>query len=66
MAEGVATAEDAAILRREGVGFLQGYHLGRPSIERPWLDAGLARAASSGVAGADADLVAMEQAANAD
>jgi diguanylate cyclase (GGDEF)-like protein/PAS domain S-box-containing protein len=37
VAECVATAEDAAILKREGVGFLQGYYYGRPSIERPWL-----------------------------
>ena len=37
VAEGVTTAEDAAVLRREGVGFLQGYHFGRPSVERPWL-----------------------------
>jgi diguanylate cyclase (GGDEF)-like protein/PAS domain S-box-containing protein len=38
VAECVATAEDAAILRREGVGFLQGYYFGRPTLERPWLD----------------------------
>ena len=37
VAECVATAEDAAILQREGVGFLQGYYFGRPSLERPWL-----------------------------
>ncbi|HEV8679831.1 MAG TPA: GGDEF and EAL domain-containing protein [Stellaceae bacterium] len=37
VAECVATAEDAAILRQEGVGFLQGYHFGRPTLERPWL-----------------------------
>ncbi len=37
VAECVATAEDAAILQREGVGFLQGYYFGRPSIEPPWL-----------------------------
>lgn len=43
VAEGVATAEDAAILRREGVGFLQGYHFGRPSLERPWLNGGVVR-----------------------
>jgi diguanylate cyclase (GGDEF)-like protein len=44
VAEGVTTAEDAAILRREGVGFLQGYHFGRPSLERPWLTGGVVRA----------------------
>jgi diguanylate cyclase (GGDEF)-like protein len=37
VAECVATAEDAAILQREGVGFLQGYYFGRPSLDRPWL-----------------------------
>ena len=36
IAECVETAEEAALLREEGVGFLQGYHLGRPTIERPW------------------------------
>ncbi len=35
-AECVETAEEAALLREEGVGFLQGYHCGRPTIERPW------------------------------
>jgi len=38
VAEGVTTAEDAAILRREGVGLLQGHHFGRPTLERPWLE----------------------------
>jgi diguanylate cyclase (GGDEF)-like protein len=37
VAECVETAQEAAILRREGVGFLQGYYYGRPSLERPWL-----------------------------
>ena len=37
VAECVENAEDAALLRAEGVGFLQGYHLGRPTIERTWL-----------------------------
>jgi diguanylate cyclase (GGDEF)-like protein/PAS domain S-box-containing protein len=37
VAECVTTAEDAAILQREGVGFLQGYYFGRPSLDRPWL-----------------------------
>lgn len=36
VAECVETAEEAALLRDEGVGYLQGYLLGRPSIERPW------------------------------
>lgn len=39
LAECVETAEDAAILRSEGVGFLQGYHIGRPTTERCWLAA---------------------------
>jgi EAL domain-containing protein (putative c-di-GMP-specific phosphodiesterase class I) len=39
VAECVSTAEEAAILRREGVGFLQGYYFGRPSLDRPWLAA---------------------------
>ncbi len=37
VAECVETPEEAALLREEGVGFLQGYHFGRPTIERPWL-----------------------------
>ncbi len=28
---------EAAILRREGVGFLQGYYYGKPTLEKPWL-----------------------------
>ncbi|HYU11713.1 MAG TPA: EAL domain-containing protein [Stellaceae bacterium] len=38
VAEGVETAEEAAILHREGIGYLQGYYYGRPSLDRPWLD----------------------------
>ena len=38
VAECVTTAEDAAILRDEGVGLLQGHYFGHPSLERPWLD----------------------------
>jgi diguanylate cyclase (GGDEF)-like protein len=37
VAECVETAQEAAILRREGVGLLQGYFFGKPSIEQPWL-----------------------------
>jgi EAL domain-containing protein (putative c-di-GMP-specific phosphodiesterase class I) len=37
VAECVESAEDAALLRAEGVGYLQGYHLGPPTIERLWL-----------------------------
>jgi diguanylate cyclase (GGDEF)-like protein len=36
IAECVETAEEAEILRREGIGFLQGYYFGRPEIDRPW------------------------------
>jgi EAL domain-containing protein (putative c-di-GMP-specific phosphodiesterase class I) len=36
VAEGVENAEDAALACAEGVGFLQGYHLGPPTIERVW------------------------------
>jgi EAL domain-containing protein (putative c-di-GMP-specific phosphodiesterase class I) len=39
VAEGVENAEDAALVRSEGVGYLQGYHLGAPTIERTWLGA---------------------------
>lgn len=41
VAECVETAEEASLLREEGVGYLQGYHFGRPTIERPWLGAAL-------------------------
>ena len=36
MAECVESAEEAAILRREGVGFLQGYYFGVPTLDEPW------------------------------
>ena len=36
VAECVETAEDAEILRRQGVTFLQGYYYGRPLLDRPW------------------------------
>lgn len=39
VAECVETAEDADILARQGLDFLQGYYFGRPAIERPWRDA---------------------------
>jgi EAL domain-containing protein (putative c-di-GMP-specific phosphodiesterase class I) len=35
--ECVETAEEAALLRAEGIGYLQGFHCGRPTIERDWL-----------------------------
>ena len=37
VAECVESAEDAAMLRAEGIDYLQGYHIGAPSIERQWL-----------------------------
>lgn len=37
IAECVETGQEAALLRAEGVGYLQGYHIGRPTCERPWL-----------------------------
>jgi EAL domain-containing protein (putative c-di-GMP-specific phosphodiesterase class I) len=40
IAEGVENAEDAAAVRAEGFAYLQGYHLGPPTIERAWLQAG--------------------------
>jgi diguanylate cyclase (GGDEF)-like protein len=36
VAESVETAEEAAMLRRLGVNFLQGYYYGRPVLEKPW------------------------------
>jgi diguanylate cyclase (GGDEF)-like protein len=48
VAECVETAEEAALLRREGVHFLQGYYYGRPSLDPPW-----AVAPKRAVAGAD-------------
>jgi EAL domain-containing protein (putative c-di-GMP-specific phosphodiesterase class I) len=37
VAEGVENADDEAAVRAEGCGYLQGYHLGPPTIERAWL-----------------------------
>ena len=39
VAEGVENAADAALVRAEGIGYLQGYHLGPPTLERTWLEA---------------------------
>jgi diguanylate cyclase (GGDEF)-like protein len=36
VAECVETAREAAILRREGVGYMQGYYFAKPTVERPW------------------------------
>ena len=37
VAECVESAEDASLLRSEGIGYLQGYHIGAPTTERLWL-----------------------------
>lgn len=37
VAECVESEADAAFLRQQGVGFLQGHHCGSPTFERPWL-----------------------------
>jgi EAL domain-containing protein (putative c-di-GMP-specific phosphodiesterase class I) len=39
VAECVETAAAAALLARRGVRYLQGWHFGKPAIERPWLAA---------------------------
>ena len=36
VAEWVETEEEAELLRREGIDFLQGWHYGKPIIEPPW------------------------------
>jgi diguanylate cyclase (GGDEF)-like protein len=36
VAEWVETAEEAALLTQQGIDLLQGYHFGKPTIERPW------------------------------
>jgi len=60
VAEGVETAEAAAILHREGIGYLQGYYYGRPSLDRPWLDpaASAARASAREIFAAETAAVA--------
>jgi EAL domain-containing protein (putative c-di-GMP-specific phosphodiesterase class I) len=37
IAECVENAADAALLRAEGVGYLQGFHIGAPTTQRPWV-----------------------------
>ena len=39
VAEGVENAADAAVVLAEGFGYLHGYHVGPPTIERSWLGA---------------------------
>jgi diguanylate cyclase (GGDEF)-like protein len=43
VAECVETAREAAILRREGVGYMQGYHFAKPTLDRPWSESDYAR-----------------------
>ena len=38
IAECVENAADAALLGAEGIGYLQGYHIGAPTTQRPWLE----------------------------
>ncbi|HBM90945.1 MAG TPA: hypothetical protein DD400_03590, partial [Rhodospirillaceae bacterium] len=38
VAEGIESEEVAVWLRDENIDMLQGFYLGRPSFERPWLD----------------------------
>jgi EAL domain-containing protein (putative c-di-GMP-specific phosphodiesterase class I) len=47
VAEGVESAEDAGAVRAEGFGYLQGYHLGPPTIDRVWLRDGATHTATS-------------------
>jgi len=61
VAEGVETAAEAAILHREGIGYMQGYYYGRPSLDRPWLQSPSNGAAQIG----HEDIFAGKRAANA-
>ncbi len=38
VAEGIESEDVAVWLRNENIDMLQGFHLGRPSFERPWLE----------------------------
>ena len=51
VAEMVETSEEASILQQEGVGFLQGYYFGRPSLEKPWIEKRAARKRRGNAAG---------------
>jgi EAL domain-containing protein (putative c-di-GMP-specific phosphodiesterase class I) len=43
VAECVETEEEAAMLRRQGVDFLQGYYFGKPTIVRAWPEGPVSR-----------------------
>jgi EAL domain-containing protein (putative c-di-GMP-specific phosphodiesterase class I) len=47
VAEAVESAEEARLLRAEGVGYLQGHHFGPPVIDPPWLAGGPEAAATA-------------------
>jgi EAL domain-containing protein (putative c-di-GMP-specific phosphodiesterase class I) len=40
VAECIENEAEAELLKSEGVTFLQGYHFGRPTLDRPWLQEG--------------------------
>ena len=48
VAECVEDAEVADMLSRQGVDYLQGYHFGKPSFDRPWLSNMTRREATGG------------------
>ncbi len=57
VAECVETQDEARILRDQGVDYLQGYYLGRPSIEQSWRGSGRGLEAQTGRALWGHDLV---------
>jgi diguanylate cyclase (GGDEF)-like protein len=52
VAECVETPEEAVLLRREGVNFLQGYYYGIPTLEKPWITPIVTRQRKLAVGGA--------------
>ena len=50
VAECVESEEVAGLLAREGVDYLQGYHFGKPSFDRPWLRSAVPARSHSGAA----------------
>ncbi len=51
VAECVESEEVAEVLAREGIDYLQGYHFGKPSFDRPWLRSGAPRDGRAAAAG---------------